>query len=134
MPSDLTLLSYNLYGWPVRSVERLPPFSSKQLKNPVLVMGSTVRTSYPWLELNPDRQDFQTDPITPFASARKTANMFGDNAFLLEQLGFGHSTLAQVSACTVGVVNNYFAKSEVSVVSSLMCAGCELTLIDFTKR
>jgi hypothetical protein len=45
--SDSSPLSYSSYGWPVRSVERLPPFSSKQLKYPVLVIGNTVRTPPP---------------------------------------------------------------------------------------
>jgi hypothetical protein len=48
--SDNRLFSYSSYGWPVRSVERLPPFSLKQLKHPVLVIGNTVRASHP--ELN----------------------------------------------------------------------------------
>ena len=57
----------------------------------------------------------QSDPVTPFAGAQKVANMLGDNAFLLEQLGFGHTTLVQVSTCTMGVVANYFVNSEVGV-------------------
>jgi hypothetical protein len=57
--------------------------------------------------------------------------MFGDNAFLLEQLSFGHATVAQTSACTLGVVANFFAKSEVCVVSHWMYAGYAFTLIDF---
>lgn len=35
---------YTSYGWPVRSVERLPPFTPDQLKNPVLVIGNSVST------------------------------------------------------------------------------------------
>ena len=35
--------SYISYKWPVRSVERLPPYTSTQLKVPVLVIGNTVR-------------------------------------------------------------------------------------------
>ena len=42
--------------------------------------------------------------------------MLGDDAFLLEQLGFGHSTFAQTSACTIGVVTNYFENSKVGAV------------------
>lgn len=59
--------------------------------------------------------------------------MFGDDAFLLEQLGFGHSTVAQTSACTVGVVANYIANSKVGVVYQSMYGGCALTLIDFAN-
>ena len=36
-------LSYVSYKWPTRTVERLPPYTSAQLKNPVLVIGNTVR-------------------------------------------------------------------------------------------
>ena len=71
--------------------------------------------------------------MTPFMSAQSTANMLGDNAFLLEQLGFGHSTLAQTSACTIGVVANYFANSEVGVVPRSLYAGCASTLIEFAN-
>jgi len=42
--SDGSLFSYISYGWPVRSVERLPPYSPAKLKIPVLVIGNTVRT------------------------------------------------------------------------------------------
>ncbi|KAF9793477.1 hypothetical protein BJ322DRAFT_131400 [Thelephora terrestris] len=34
------------------------------------------------------------DPATPFANAQKTADLLGDNAFLVEQLDFGHASLA----------------------------------------
>ena len=37
------LLSYNSYGWPVRTVERLPEYNPAKLKNPVLVIGNSVR-------------------------------------------------------------------------------------------
>ena len=44
MGSDNSL-SYDSYKWPVRSVERLPAFDLKPLKNPVLVIGNSVRPS-----------------------------------------------------------------------------------------
>ena len=40
------ILRYDPSGWPVRSVERLPPYSPKQLKYPVLVIGNTVRAFF----------------------------------------------------------------------------------------
>ena len=49
--------------------------------------------------------------------------MLGDNAFLLEQLGFGHTTLAQPSACTLGAMVSYFANSTVRVVFGV-CLLC----------
>lgn len=36
-------LRYEEYGWPVRSVEQLPPYTPTKLKYPVLVIGNTVR-------------------------------------------------------------------------------------------
>lgn len=96
-------LGYNSYKWPVRSVERLPPYTPAKLKIPVLVIGNTA------------------DPITPFASAQKTANLLGDNGFLVEQLGFGHTSLAQSSSCTLGVMLRYFANSTLPKGRSVQC-------------
>ena len=42
--------SYSTHKWPVRSVERLPPYTPAKLKNPVLVIGNTVRTPHPRTE------------------------------------------------------------------------------------
>ena len=64
---------------------------------------------------NSNLHNFQADPITPFASAQKTAELLGDNAFLVHQLGFGHTSLAQTSSCTLSVMINYIANSTVSV-------------------
>ncbi|KAF9793491.1 Alpha/Beta hydrolase protein [Thelephora terrestris] len=96
-------LGYFSYGWPVRSVERLPTYSPKQLKHPALVIGNAA------------------DPVTPFASAQKVANMLGNNAFLLEQLGFGHTSIAQVSSCTLGVAANYIVNSTLPQGSTAQC-------------
>ncbi|KAF9793484.1 hypothetical protein BJ322DRAFT_132608 [Thelephora terrestris] len=96
-------VEYDPSGWPVRSVERLPPFSPKQLKYPVLVIGNVA------------------DPITPFASAQKTAHILGDDTFLLQQLGFGHTSLAQVSSCTLGIVGNYVANSTLPLGGTSRC-------------
>lgn len=113
--SDRHSFSYGSYGWPVRSVERLPPYSPAKLKTPVLVIGNTVSRTTPPDSIFPLTRpcNFQADPITPFRSAQKVANLFGDDAFLVEQLGFGHTSFAQGSSCTLGVVVNYFANSTV---------------------
>ena len=74
----------------------------------------------------PDHRNFQVDPVTPFANARSTANLLGsDNAFLIEQLGFGHSSLAQVSSCTMGVISSFIANATVRLFL-VMLDGCEL--------
>ena len=41
--------------------------------------------------------------------------MFGDNAFLVEQLGFGHTSIAQSSSCTIDVMINYLVNTTVRV-------------------
>jgi pimeloyl-ACP methyl ester carboxylesterase len=84
---------YTSYGWPVRSVEQLTPYTPKELAHPVLLIGNTA------------------DPITPYANAQNTAALLGDNAYLLEQVGFGHSSVAQASTCTMGVMLNYLSSS-----------------------
>ena len=47
MRADDSILSYTSLGWPICSVERFPPFSPKQFKNPVLIIGNYVRASRP---------------------------------------------------------------------------------------
>ena len=50
--SNSGVLSYTLYGWPVRSVERVPPYCPKKLKIPVFVIGNTVRASRARMKLS----------------------------------------------------------------------------------
>jgi hypothetical protein len=45
--SDISFSSYDVYGWPARSVERLPSYTPVKLKTPVLVIGNMVRASHP---------------------------------------------------------------------------------------
>jgi hypothetical protein len=63
-----------------------------------------------------DHGPSQADPITPLVGAKKTANVLDDNAFLIGQLGFGHSSVVQVSSCTFAIVNSYIVNSAVGVV------------------
>ena len=44
--ADDGLLRYDSYGWPIRSVEQLLPYRPQKLKNPVLIIGNSVRTPY----------------------------------------------------------------------------------------
>ena len=37
-------LSYNMYKWPTRSVEQLPPYTPRKLRNRVILIGNSVRT------------------------------------------------------------------------------------------
>ena len=85
------------YKWPTRSVERLPPFRHQKLRNQILVIGNTA------------------DPITPIASARFVAGLLGDQAVMVEQLGFGHTTLAEFSNCTDNIVADHVMRGVVSL-------------------
>ena len=59
--------------------------------------------------------------------------MLGDNAFLLEQLGFGHASVAQTSACTTSVIANYFANAKVGVIFRSTYAACGFVVADFAN-
>ena len=87
---------YKGYKWSTRSVERLPPFRHQKLRGQVLVIGNTV------------------DPVTPMASARLVAELLGDQAALVEQLGYGHTTMAETSNCTDRVVADHIMRGIVS--------------------
>ncbi|KIJ35882.1 hypothetical protein M422DRAFT_261837 [Sphaerobolus stellatus SS14] len=91
--TPLTLL-FNCHLFPVRAVERFTgPFNAK-LENPILVIGN------------------KGDPKTPFQNAKKIADMLGPSAGLLEQDGFGHTSLAEVSECTLGVIATYLVTGQ----------------------
>lgn len=89
------------YKWPARSVERLPSFRRQKLRNQILIIGNT------W------------DPITPVASARFVADLLGDQAVVVEQLGFGHTTLAESSNCTDKILADHIMRG----IVSFSCAG-----------
>jgi len=105
-------VGYMGYKWPTRSVERLPPFRHQKLRGQVLVIGNTA------------------DPITPIASARLVAELLGDQAALVEQLGFGHTTLAESSSCTDSIVADHIMRGIVSHFR----LGVRFPLNRFTER
>ncbi|TFK83377.1 alpha/beta-hydrolase [Polyporus arcularius HHB13444] len=67
--------------WPVRSVERYQGPFSKKLANKIIVASNVY------------------DPVTPLAGAEAIASQLGEDAVLVRQNGFGHTTLATVSTC-----------------------------------
>lgn len=75
--------------WPVRAVERYNGPFNKTLKNPVLLIGD------------------EADPATPFVGAQAVANVMGDNAVLVKENSFGHTSLAERSQCMIDIVKNY---------------------------
>ena len=89
------------YKWPARSVEPLPPFRLRKLRNQILLMSTTA------------------DPATPLANAKFVAELLADQAVLVEQLGFGHTTLAEYSRCTKKIVTDYIMHGIVGHLSLL---------------
>ena len=78
--------------WPFEAKERYSgPFTGLSTRKPLLVIGNT------W------------DPATPLASARNVSQGF-EGSVLLEQRGYGHSSIAQASLCTQSAVRRYFAE------------------------
>ncbi|KIJ54276.1 hypothetical protein M422DRAFT_64360 [Sphaerobolus stellatus SS14] len=85
---------FHCHRFPVRAVERFTgPFNAK-LANPILIIGN------------------KADPKTPFENARKLVAAFGPSASLLEQDGFGHTSLAENSDCTLGAIAKYLVTGE----------------------
>ncbi|KAF8586191.1 alpha/beta-hydrolase [Ramaria rubella] len=78
------------HKFPARSVERFTGPFNTTLPNPIIVIGN------------------RADPITPLAGAQRVASLLGDSARLVEQDGLGHSSLAENSDCTQGVIRDYF--------------------------
>ena len=61
---------------------------------------------------------YQADPTTPFVGAQSAANMLGNRATLVEQLGVGHVSIVQFSPCTLGIAANFVMNSTVCSSSS----------------
>ena len=101
-------MGYMGYKWPVRSVERLPPFRLQKIRNEVLVMGNTA------------------DPVTPLVSAKFVVELLADQGVLVEQLGFGHTTLAERSRCTQKIVADY-------VIHGIVSRRVLVSFVEFTK-
>ncbi|KIJ31436.1 hypothetical protein M422DRAFT_36207 [Sphaerobolus stellatus SS14] len=93
----------NCHRFPVRAVERFTgPFNST-LANPILIIGN------------------KADPRTPISNARKIAAALGPFARLLEQDGFGHTSLAENSDCTLGMIRRYLLTGELPEIGEV-CA------------
>ncbi|KIJ48997.1 hypothetical protein M422DRAFT_45262 [Sphaerobolus stellatus SS14] len=92
---------FTCHRFPVRAVERFTgPFNAK-LANPILIIGN------------------RADPRTPISNARKIAAALGSSARLLEQNGFGHTSLAENSDCTRGMVQKYLLTGELPEIGEV---------------
>ncbi|EAQ85645.1 hypothetical protein CHGG_06898 [Chaetomium globosum CBS 148.51] len=77
-------------NWPWEAKERYGgPWEGIKTKNPVLWFGNTY------------------DPATPLASAKNMSAGF-EGSVVVEQRGFGHATLSQMSNCTAKIMSGYF--------------------------
>ncbi|KAL1757020.1 Alpha/Beta hydrolase protein [Schizophyllum commune] len=91
------------FAWPARAVERYTgPWDNKP-KNRVLIIGNTA------------------DPLTPFKNAKLIADLLGDSAVLVRQDGFGHTSLAEQSSCTIGIINKYFTEGSTPEGDDTVC-------------
>ncbi|KAI5826064.1 hypothetical protein K523DRAFT_375242 [Schizophyllum commune Tattone D] len=91
------------YAWPARAVERFTgPWDSKP-KNRVLIIGSKV------------------DPITPYSNSQRVAEILGDKAVLVTQDGFGHTSLAEKSTCTINAIKQYFTDGSLPSGNGTQC-------------
>ncbi|KAI8992877.1 alpha/beta-hydrolase [Trametes punicea] len=77
--------------WPVRAVERYQGPFNKTLANRVLVIGNSY------------------DNATPFFEAQHIAEVLGNQAALVRQNGFGHTSIYQYSTCTANIIQAYLA-------------------------
>ncbi|KAI4519163.1 alpha/beta-hydrolase [Schizophyllum commune Loenen D] len=91
------------FAWPARAVERYTgPWDNKP-KNRILIIGNTA------------------DPLTPFKNAKLMADLLGDSAVLVRQDGLGHTSLAEQSSCTIGIINKYFTEGSLPEGDDTVC-------------
>ncbi|KAK4039895.1 TAP-like protein-domain-containing protein [Parachaetomium inaequale] len=78
-------------SWPWAAKELYGgPFKGIRTRTPVLLFGNTY------------------DPVTPLASAKNMSAAF-EGSVAVEQHGFGHATISQLSNCTMQVMQAYWA-------------------------
>ncbi|KAI1785748.1 alpha/beta-hydrolase [Ganoderma leucocontextum] len=75
--------------WPVRASERFQGPFNGTFANKVLVIGNAY------------------DNATPFKEAAHMAEVLGDQAALVKQNGFGHTSIYQSSACVADIIKAY---------------------------
>lgn len=76
--------------WPVRAPERFQGPFNGTFANKVLLIGNAY------------------DNATPFKEAAHMAEVLGDQAALVKQNGFGHTSIYQSSACVTDIITAYF--------------------------
>ncbi|OJT07186.1 hypothetical protein TRAPUB_1958 [Trametes pubescens] len=89
--------------WPVRAVERYQGPFNKTLANKVMVVSNTF------------------DPVTPLPEAEAVAALLGDNARLVRQDAFGHTSVSEPSQCLNAVMFAYFVNGTLPEDNSTVC-------------
>ncbi|KAI4527714.1 hypothetical protein K525DRAFT_246495 [Schizophyllum commune Loenen D] len=91
------------YAWPARAVERFTGPWDSTPRNRVLVIGNKV------------------DPITPYSNSQRVAEILGDKAVLVTQNGFGHTSLAEKSTCTIDAIKQHFTDGSLPSGNATQC-------------
>lgn len=86
-----------------RAQERFTGPWNHTTSHPVLVIGNTY------------------DPVTPLASAKMHAEMYGDSGVLVQQDGYGHCTLSETSKCTANIIRKYLLDQELPAEGDRFC-------------
>ncbi|KAL1943402.1 hypothetical protein VTO73DRAFT_4477 [Trametes versicolor] len=89
--------------WPVRAVERYEGPFNKTLANKVMVVSNTF------------------DPVTPLSEAEAVAALLGDNARLVQQHAFGHTSVSEPSQCLNAVMFAYFVNGTLPEDNRTLC-------------
>ncbi|PVF95971.1 hypothetical protein CPB86DRAFT_787528 [Serendipita vermifera] len=89
LASSLPGFAQYCHRYTPRAVERYSGPWNIQPKNVVLIIGN------------------QADPVTPFRNAQFIANLLGPKARLVQQAGYGHTSLAMESTCTANIIKQY---------------------------
>ncbi|KAI0369591.1 alpha/beta-hydrolase [Pilatotrama ljubarskyi] len=89
--------------WPVRAVERYEGPFNKTLANRILVVNNVL------------------DPITPLSNAEVLAGLLGDDARLVVQRGFGHTTLQSPSRCLNEIFLAYLTNGTLPEGNETVC-------------
>ncbi|KAJ8489504.1 hypothetical protein ONZ51_g2891 [Trametes cubensis] len=89
--------------WPARAVERYQGPFNQTLANRVLVIGNS------W------------DNATPFSESQHIADVLGDQAALVRQNGFGHTSIYEDSSCTKSIIQAYLADGTLPADKLTVC-------------
>ncbi|EIW56311.1 alpha/beta-hydrolase [Trametes versicolor FP-101664 SS1] len=89
--------------WPVRAVERYQGPFNKTLANKVMVVSNTF------------------DPVTPPSEAEAVVALLGDNARLVQQDAFGHTSASEPSQCLDAVMFAYFVNGTLPEDNRTLC-------------